>query len=252
METIKKILISKEGRKFYVTDIDKDMHTQFGFIKSKDIKKAKPGSEVKSNTNEKFTVLEPSFIDSYNKIKRSAQIIIKKDVGYILAQTGIGKSSRVLDSGAGSGGFSLFAANVAKEVVTYDINKESCKLVEDNAEFLGIKNIKVRNKDIYEGISKEDIGKSGFDLIVLDLTEPWKAVKAANKALKIGGFLVNYSPCITSTMIFVDEIMKSKEFIVSNTVDLTETFWHVEGRKVRPSSQGIGHTGFLTFVRKIK
>jgi len=89
------------------------------------------------------------------------------------------------------------------------------------------------------------------DLVTLDLPEPWNTVRAAIKALKVGGFLVNYSPSITSTSDFVSEIMKHKELLVIKTVELVERLWTVDERRVHPKSVPIGHSGFLTFVRRI-
>ncbi len=59
-----KILSSKQGKSFYVKDISKDYHCQFGLIKAKDLKK-KDGSTVKTNTKKEFTIFSASFIDKY-------------------------------------------------------------------------------------------------------------------------------------------------------------------------------------------
>ena len=48
---IKKVLITKQGRKFYARNIEQDLHTQYGFIKKDELKKAKEGTILKSNTN---------------------------------------------------------------------------------------------------------------------------------------------------------------------------------------------------------
>ena len=45
MNEIKKILLTPEGRKFYVKDLKADFHTQFGFIKKADLKK-KDGTKL--------------------------------------------------------------------------------------------------------------------------------------------------------------------------------------------------------------
>jgi tRNA A58 N-methylase Trm61 len=60
-------------------------------------------------------VLEPDIMDCYSRIKRGAQIIPLKDVGHIIAETGLNPKSRVVDAGAGSGGLCCIMANIAKE-----------------------------------------------------------------------------------------------------------------------------------------
>ena len=184
--------------------------------------------------------------DLYRKIKRDAQIIPLKDIGLIITETGIDKNSKIIDAGSGSGALACFLAHLCKEVITYDIRKDFINIVEKNIEFLGLKNIKIKNKDVYNKIDEKDT-----DLIVLDLPEPWKAINSAKKALKVGGFLVSYSPSVPQTMDFVNEINKSKNFVHVKTSEIIEREWEIEERKVRPKSRGIGHTGLISFCRRI-
>ncbi len=244
---VEKVLITQQGKKFYVRDTSKDFHTQYGFVKSTDIKKSKPGSILKTNTGKELFVLKPSFVDVYRKIKRSAQIIPLKDIGIILTETGINSTSRVVDAGAGSGGLACFLANIAKEVITYDIRDDFIKIVKKNKELLELKNLKIKEGNVYDGINEKNV-----DLITLDLPEPWKAIKSAEKALKVGGFIVSYSPTIPQVMDFVNEVNKSDKLIFLKTIEVLEREWDVDERKVRPKTQTIGHSGFLSFVRKVK
>jgi len=244
---IKKILVASGGKKFYVRDMDKDMHTQYGYIPSADLKKAKDGAKLVSNTGKEFGIFTPFFIDMYERIKRSAQIIPLKDLGSIITVTGISKNSKIVDAGAGSGALCCFLASIAKEVVTYEIRDDFFDIVKTNIENLGLKNIKIKKQDIYLGIDEKNI-----DAITLDLPEPWKAVPAAAKSLKTGGFVVSYSPTIPQVMDFVNSITTDGNFVYIKTIEIIEREWDVEGRKVRPKSQAIGHSGFLTFARKIR
>ena len=241
-----KMLINKQGKKFLVRNPDEDLHTQYGFFKKDDLKKAKSGSKVLSNTKNEFIIFDSYFTDLYRKIRRSAQIIPLKDVGFIIAETGINKESRILDAGAGSGALSCFLASVAKEVVTYEIREDFIEIVKRNIKFLGLKNIKIKNKNIYSEIEEKDM-----DVITLDVPEPWNAIDNCAKALKPGGFIVSYSPSIPQVADFVNTIKKNENFVYLKTVEISEREWEVEERKVRPKSQGIGHSGFLSFARKV-
>lgn len=244
---IEKILITQQGKRFYVRDSSQDLHTQYGFVKATDIKKSKPGSILKTNTGKELFVLKPSFVDVYKKIKRSAQIIPLKDIGIILAETGINSKSMVVDAGAGSGGLACFLANIAKEVITYDIRDDFIKIVKKNKELLGLKNLKIKEGNVYDGINEKNV-----DLITLDLPEPWKAIKSAEKALNVGGFILSYSPTVPQVIDFVNEVNKSDKLIFLKTIEILEREWDVDERKVRPKTQTIGHSGFLSFVRKVK
>ena len=247
MNAIKKVLITRQGRKFYAKDLSQDLHTQYGFIKKDDLKKARDGDLLKSNTNKEFLVFNPSFIDLYRKIKRNAQIIPLKDIGLIIAETGINKESRVLDAGSGSGALACFLAAIAKDVTTYEIREDFIEIVKSNIEFLNLKNIKIKNKDIYKEIDDKNI-----DVLILDLPEPWNAIENCAKALNPGGFLVSYSPSVPQVADFVNALRKNEHFVYIKSIEITEREWEVEERKVRPKSKGIGHSGFLSFARKVQ
>ena len=246
MNAIQKVLITKQGKKFYAKNLDEDLHTQYGFIKKEELKKAKEGSLLKSNTSKEFFIFNPHFIDLYRKIKRDAQIIPLKDIGMIIAETGINKDSKVLDAGSGSGALACFLSSIAKEVVTYEIREDFIEIVKSNIEFLGLKNIKIKKNNIYNEVDDKNI-----DVAVLDVPEPWKALESCSKALKPGGFLASYSPSVPQVADFVNDVRKNESFVYLKTAEIIEREWEVEERKVRPKSSGIGHSGFLSFARKV-
>ena len=239
---MKKILFTKQGEKIYVKDSSKDFHTKHGYIKKQDLKKTK----ATTNTGKKFYIVNPSFIDLFKKIKRAPQIIPLKDIAAIITETGINKESIVVDAGSGSGALSCFLANIVKKVYTYEIREDFIEVVKRNKEFLNLKNLIIKKQNIYEKLSEKNI-----DLITLDLPEPWKALNNTEKALKKGGFLVSYSPTIPQISDFVKEVKKNKNFIFIKTIEIIERNWEVDERKIRPKSQAIGHSGFLTFARRV-
>ena len=247
MEPIKKVLITRDGKRFYIRNEKEDCHTQYGMVKKSEITSAKDGDMLTSNTGKELFLYTPSFKDFYSRIKRGAQIIPLKDIGAIIAETGIGKDSRILDAGAGSGALSCFLAHLAKEVVTYEIREDFISIVKSNIELLGLKNIKVVHKDIYQGIDETEL-----DAITLDVPEPWLVLPHAASALKAGGFLVSYSPSITQTADFVNAVLESPHFSHIKTFELIEREWEIKGRKVRPETAAIGHSGFISIARKLQ
>jgi len=110
-----------------VWDISKDFHTKFGIIHKNDLKK-KDGSKILSSNKKEFTILSPNFIDMYLRMSRLPQMPLLKDIGLIIAETGVNKGSKVVDCGGGSGGLACMLANVAKEVTTYEIREEHVSL----------------------------------------------------------------------------------------------------------------------------
>jgi tRNA (adenine57-N1/adenine58-N1)-methyltransferase catalytic subunit len=238
-----RMLIGDTGRRFYVSDMDKDFHTQFGFIKKKDLKKK--NSAVKTNTGVEFLIFEPYFIDVYKKLKRHAQIIMLKDIGIIVAETGINRESIVVDAGSGSGALALFLANIAKKVYTFDIDDRAIKVVKENIKLLDLKNVVLKKADVYA-----EIPVKNADVIILDLKEPWNAINNVKSSLKAGGFLVLYTPQVTQ---IIDTLKTfGNDFMHLKTVELIERDWEFRDKIARPKNIEIGHTGFLTFARKIK
>ncbi|NQU98039.1 methyltransferase domain-containing protein [Candidatus Woesearchaeota archaeon] len=251
----KKLLIKKErkvdaeGRKVLVSkfekhlvDNDKDFSSQFGLIRKTDFKK----DSIKVG-KEEFFILEPSFIDYYKRLKRLAQIITLKDIGAIITSTGITKDSVVMDAGTGSAGLACFLAKVAKKVISYDINAEHQKTAKKNISELGIKNIEVKKGDIFD---EKKIKEKNIDVFILDVAEPWKAVNTAEKVLKKGGFLVSYNPNINQVERFVKAL--TDNFLFEKAIEVIEREWTVKDRILRPRMKDLGHTGFLTFARKLK
>lgn len=237
---VKKVLIRNDKRYYWSQG---DLHTLAGVVKEDDIKKGK--DKVYSHQNKEFTIFDANFVDEVRKIKRGPAVMTKKDIGYITANTGIDKESVVLDAGTGCGVSAMFLSKVVKKVITYENNEEFFKTAQKNIQDLEIKNIELKNKDVYEGIEEEQL-----DLILLDLSEPWRILKHVEKTLKSGKFFVAYLPTTTQ----IEELINQaggKSFVHEKTVELIEREWHVEGKKVRPKSRMIGHTGFIVFLRKI-
>jgi len=231
-----KVIIDKKGNKYYWER--GDLHTSLGVIKEEDMK----NGVVKSHLDKEFLVFDGSFIDKLNKIKRGPAIMLPKDIGLILAYTAINLKSKIVDAGSGCGVLAAFLGNISKNVTSYEKNKDFFDLAKKNLEFLDIK-VKLKNKDIYDGIDEKDL-----DLITLDLNEPWRVLKHAKKSLKSGGFLVCYLPNISQ----VDTLVKeSKEFYVERVLENIEREWIVDYQRLRPKNIILGHTGFLVFLRNI-
>ena len=140
----------------------------------------------------------------------------------------------------------IFLANICKKVYSHEIRKDFYEIAKKNIEKLNLKNIILKNQDIFKGIIEKNL-----DLITLDLSEPWKAVKNAIKALKIGAFLINYSPSTPQITDLISEIKKHKNLQILSITELIKREWHFEGRKIHPHYKMLGHSGFILIARKI-
>ena len=95
------------------------------------------------------------------------------------------------------------------------------------------------------GIDEKDI-----DLVSLDLPEPHRVVGHAFEALSAGGFVVSFSPCIEQVIDFRREISKY-DYSEVKTIETIIREYEVKERGTRPKTRMLGHTGFMTFARKI-
>jgi len=86
---------------------------------------------------------------------------------------------------------------------------------------------------------------------IIDIPNPWDAVNTAYNSLKIGGYLCCYSPLISQVEKTVKEI-KKHGFIEIKTFENIQREMIVSDHGTRPSFDMLGHTGYLTFARKIK
>ncbi len=243
MPQIKKILIEKETKKkYFIKDLTEDFFTSAGTISKKDILSKK--TEIKSNKGKTFLLIEPNFADLWESLQRGPQVLLPKDIGLILAKTGVNKHSIAVDAGGGSGSLCLSLANICKDVSTYEINPEHLTIIHKNKELFGIKNLQIHQDDISQGIKEKEL-----DLLTLDLPEPWKVIKHAETSLNFGGFIVVYLPNLTQVKQFIDACTKT-EIKVIETIELIERKWKIEGQIMRPEFQMLGHTGFMIFCRK--
>lgn len=178
------------------------------------------------------------------KLKRGPAIIHPKDAGLIIAHTGIGKNSEVVEAGAGSGFLTVQLANVCKKVYSYERKLEFYELAKGNLARAGLDNVELKNRDIFDGIDEKDV-----DLVSLDMPDAEKAVAGAFGALKAGGWCAGYLPNVEQAKDFYMECHKTgfqEIFMIEGIVREYE----VREYGVRPMHIGLTHTAYLVFARK--
>ncbi len=230
------IQTSVKGKKKYFWTVG-DLHTLDGVIKEKDLETAK--GKVLSHSGKEFLTLDANFVDQIKRINRGPQTLVAKDLAYILYYASVNKDSIVVDAGAGCGLLAAILGKYAGKVISYDINKEHLVLAQKNLSFLQIKNVELKEGNVYEKIEEKNI-----DVLTLDLPEPWRVNL---DCVKNGGTIIVYLPSITQ----VEEFCNITKEYVEKVVEIIEREWHVQGKKVRPKSEMLGHTAFLIIVRKL-
>jgi tRNA (adenine57-N1/adenine58-N1)-methyltransferase len=181
----------------------------------------------------------------YRRLKRGPQVILPKDIGLILAYTGVNRDSVCVDAGAGSGWLAVSLARVAKKVTSYDIRDEFIAIAQKNATNERLGNLEIKNGDVIKKIPDREV-----DIVTLDMPNSDKALKNAKKALKDGGYVVGYLPHMEQVKAFVKTLEKLK-FTGIFTVENIERDILVREQGVRPSTKGVWHTGYLVFAQKV-
>lgn len=235
----------KHGEKF---------HSHKGIIEFDDIIGKIFGSVVFSKPLEtqgyKFFVLKPLPSDYILHMARKTQIIYPEDAGMILLYSGIGPGSTVIEAGCGSGALTCILGNYVQpngHIYSYDISEKSLKRAKANILKANLKEI-VTIK--YGDLIREDFNHKNVDAIVLDLATPWDAIERVKNYLRFSGTLVSFSPTIEQVKKTVS-MMNRNDFVEINTYELIKRKIQVKENATRPEVRMVGHTGYLTFGRKI-
>jgi len=220
----------------------------FGVVYPKKLVGLSYGEKTTLGTKQ-IWVLPPSAYDRWGSLKRKAQIILPKDAAQIIVNCSIVPGNIVVEGGIGSGSLTTILAQIVApngRVISYEKRRDFMDFAIKNLVNVGVADyVKVREQDITSGIDEREV-----DAVVLDIPDPWGAVEHSWKALKVGGSIASYSPLISQVEKTVNEL-KKYPFIEIKTIETLQREMVVSKYGTRPSFDMLGHTGYLTFARKV-
>lgn len=222
-----------------------ELHTDLGVIKLDELKTKSFGDVITSHLGIEFIIQKPKSPDFFKHAKRKVAAMMPKDIGVIIANTGLCSSDCVLDAGTGSGILAIYLGMVAKKVVTYEIREEFIEIAKQNIELSGLSNIELRHGDIIEEIQK--MGEK-FDVVTLDTMAASQVIPHVPEVIYSGGFLAVYSPFFEQTK-EVREAIEKTGCTEVKTIENMEREISFTERGTRPSTSRVGHTGFITIAR---
>ncbi len=245
------VLFLTEKKKKYMVKVarGKRIHTSEGYVDLTEVIGKRYGSRIKSNTGSSWIILKPTVLDYVLHYPRLTQIIYPKDLGYIVLMSGVRSGSRVVEAGTGSGVLTtILASYVAPEgkVYSYDVEEEYIENARRNLENLGLlEYVELKHGNVEDGVKEREV-----DAFILDVPEPWKAVKSAYEALKDSGVFISISPTIEQVVETV-ETLRREGFEDVLTVEILLREMRVKKGMTRPVHLMHAHTCYITTARKI-
>jgi tRNA (adenine57-N1/adenine58-N1)-methyltransferase len=244
------VLLDKSGNKYVVRVENRQFQTSAGILNLGELKNLNFGQVLRSHLGEEFRILPPSLPDFFEKqLRRVPQVVLPKDAAQVIAYTGVGPGDLVVDGGTGSGWLAIFLGHLVKpdgRVYTYEIREDFAEVAEENIRKVGLQDVVVvKRKDIYQGIDETEV-----DLVTLDVPEPYLVVPHAERALKVGGYLAAFTPCV-ETLQQLYRALRTSKFAELRTIECLIREILVRPNATRPSTEMIAHTSYLTFARRI-
>jgi tRNA (adenine57-N1/adenine58-N1)-methyltransferase len=235
-----RVLLSGAGREFFVKAGPGSLGTDKGQLDLAQIVGKNPGDIITTHSGAEFIIRIPRPTDFFTYGKRSGAPMLPKDIGLVIAYTGMNHNDDVLDAGTGSGIAAIYFGGVAKSVKTYEIRPEFSNLA--------VKNITEAKLPNVEAIAKDFLDAEGtYDVVHLDLQIQPEHVTHAFSLLRSGGYLAVYTPFLEQMAIVVDAA--TPLFREVHTHELIEREMTRSKRGTRPSTS-VSHSGYVTIARK--
>ncbi|MDD4299877.1 MAG: rRNA adenine N-6-methyltransferase family protein [Methanomicrobium sp.] len=235
-----RVLLKGEKREFFARACDKELSTDKGILKLSDLIGLKSGDLIYTHLKKPFKVIVPRPVDYYSYAKRTGAPMPPKDIGMVIAYTGMNKKDIVLEAGTGSAVASIFFGGIAEKVVSYERREDFAEICRRNIEDAGLLNVEVIAGDFLSATGE-------YDVVHLDMQIEKEHVIHAHSLLKSGGYLSTYTPFFEQTFC----VMDTAEGLFSEVVchELIEREISRTERGTRPSTR-VCHTGYITICRK--
>ncbi len=241
--TDSRVLLVRGSREFLL-EPGTTQETDLGVIELPE--DVEPGSVVETHLGEPFEVRRLRGPDLFDHLERTGAPMMPRDIGLVVGHTGIASGDRVLDAGTGTGVLAAYLGRLDVEVTTYERNPDFAEVARGNMSTAGVANaVDVRTGDLTEALDDLD---GGFDLLTLDTEDAASVVERAEELLAPGGFVAVYSPFIESARESV-EAAREAGLSDTETLETIQREMDFDDRGSRPSTAGVGHTGYLVFAR---
>ena len=230
----------------HLVDLDSEIIeiSGFGRFPSDALQNQEIGTEF-DLLGEKCLIARHNMSDLQSNIKRGPQIVLPKDIAWMVYKSGLIAGDTVVEAGSGSAALTLALAQAVApdgRVITFENNPRHSKIAEKNLEMSLWKDlVEIRDSELGDKTKK-----IRTDAIVLDLPDPGEIIEWAKKSLRIGGFILSYVPTVNQ----VENLLVSlKEWKEIEVVEVLQREWQSKLNALRPKTSMLGHTGFIVSAR---
>ena len=203
------------------------------------------GVTVETHLGTAFRARELRLPDLFHHFERTGAPMMPRDIGLVLGHTGIARGDRVLDAGTGTGLLAAAMGRVGATVVSYERDPAFAATARENMQLAGVTDcVEVRTGDITDRIDEHET----VDAVTLDTGDAPAVVEPAAQRLAPGGVVAIYSPFVEDTN---RAVQRAREVGLSvTTFETLQREMEFDDRGTRPSTAGVGHTGYLTIARR--
>jgi len=235
-----RVLLVGEEREFFVRAGPGKLGTDKGQLDLSQLVGRSAGDTLESHSGAQFTIRIPRPTDFFTYGKRSGAPMLPKDIGLVIAYTGMNHNDDVLDAGTGSGIAAIYFGGVARSVKTCEVRPEFSALAAKNITEAKLTNV--------EAVAIDFLAAEGsYDVVHLDMQVLPEHIAHAYALLRSGGYLACYTPFLEQMAIVVDAA--TPLFREVHTHELIEREMTRSKRGTRPSTS-VCHSGYVTIARK--
>ncbi len=235
-----RVLLVGHDRTYFIRAGEGRLSTDLGYIDLNGLTGKEPGTCIGTHKGFEFLIKIPRPTDFFEHAKRSGAPMLPKDIGLVIARTGMNRNDQVLDAGTGSGISAIYFGNIARTVTTFEHRPEFAKLAGANIQDAGLSNVTVIAGDVLEADGR-------FDVVHLDMTLTSEHVHHAWTLISPGGYLACYTPFLEHMFTVFDSM--TEVFPEVHSYELIEREMTRTKRGTRPSTS-VSHSGYITIARK--
>lgn len=235
-----RVLLDGEERQYFVRAGEGTFSTDHGIIDLSGLVGLEPGAVIQTHLDREYRVRIPRAPDFFSRARRTGAPMLPKDIGMVIAATGMMRDDVVVDAGTGSGIAAIYFGGIAGEVRTYESRPEFARIAEATIRDARLENVTVTAADVLTATGP-------CDIVHLDLEVTPAHIRHAHEILVPGGYLACYSPFLEQMFSVLDT--GEELFSELEVHECLERILVRSRRGTRPSTR-VCHTGYIAVGRK--